>query len=132
MEKLKFVDSERMRVVFSTLIIRVGAIEEKTGLSAKGFIEAYNLWGATNGKLLIICEMTFPSDSLEKVIVDILLPLSFVRKDDWEATFERDCYNNAYESGYLFKEIPELEGLSWLDSILLEDGNWIWYKDENN
>lgn len=132
MEKLEFVDSERMLVVFSTLVIRVGAIKEKTRLCAKEFIESYNLWGATNGKLLIICDMTLPSDSLENIVFEILEPLGFIRKEDWEITFERDSYNNAYESGYLFKEIPELEGLNWVDSILLEDGNWIWSKDEND
>lgn len=128
MEKLEFVDSERMRVVFSTLIIRVDAIQEKFGLTVREFIEQLDLWGATNGQLLIICDMTYPSEALENIVSKILAPAAMVRGKDWEATYERGTYNDSFDSGYLFKEIPELEGLEWIDSVLLEDGNWIWAK----
>ena len=128
MENLTFLNQERLRVVHTSLIIRVESIHEKFGIPVNDFIEKFDLWGVSNGKILLIADMMDSSEALEKIVNEVLTPHHFERKKDWETTYERDCYTLPYESGYLFKEIPELEGMKWIDSILLEDGNWIWHK----
>ena len=128
MERLEFINQDRLKIVHFCLIIKVSSINEKLGLKVSEFVAHYKLWGGTNGKLLIIADMCHPSEGLEMVIRDILGPNGLERGSDWEFTYERGSHNDAYKSGYLFKEIPELEGLPWIDSVLLEDGNWVWHK----
>lgn len=128
MKRLEFVNEDRLLVVHFCLFINVSSINEKLGITVDDFVENYKLWGVTNGKLLIIADMIHPSEGLEMIVSDVLLPNGFERGPDWEYTYERDTYNAPYDSGYLFKEIPELEDLDWVDSALLEDGNWVWHK----
>jgi hypothetical protein len=131
MEKLKFLNQERLKIVHTCLIIRVQSINEIFGISVRDFVEKFNLWGVSNGKILLMADMMYPSEELGRVVSDILDVNGFIREIDWAVSYERNCYYEPYESGYLFKEIPELEEITWLESIMLEDGNWIWYKEEN-
>ncbi|NVJ48375.1 MAG: hypothetical protein HWE07_14670 [Cytophagia bacterium] len=128
MSTVIIIDEERIEVVMSTIIIRVEAITSKTGLTIQEFSEKFELSGVTNGKIWVAAEMMFPWDYLDWFAHDILVPLGLEKDSDWVLTYERNCYINPYESGYLFREIPELEGLSWVDSIMLESGNWVWHK----
>jgi hypothetical protein len=129
MLKLEIVPEIRLRVVHSSLIIRGHSIYEATGLNILQFARKHDLAGATNGGIWLMAEMAFPWDYLEQVAVEILQKNGLEEKEDFILTYERDCYSNPFESGYLYRDIPELEGLDWVDSIILETGNWIWQKE---
>ena len=128
MSKLEITPEERLSVIHSSLVVRVNAIYEITGLNVLQFARKHDLWGITNGKIRLLAEMVFPWDHLEHVAFDILQKNGLKEKEDFVLTYERDCYFKPFESGYLYRDIPELEGLDWLDSIILETGNWAWYK----
>ncbi|MFC5191882.1 hypothetical protein ACFPIK_08890 [Algoriphagus aquatilis] len=126
MINVEIVKDERLRILHSALVIRVGAIYPKTEQTIFEFSTKYNLPGVTNGRVWVMAEMEFPWDYLQHVAVDILQKNGLVEKWDYVLTYERNCYSNPFESGYLYRDIPELEGLDWIESIILETGNWAW------
>ncbi len=69
-----------------------------------------------------MAEMFFPWD-YEHIAKEILQKNGFKEKEDFVLTYETDCYFNPFDSGNLYQDIPELEELDWLDSIILETGN---------
>jgi hypothetical protein len=129
MLKLKITPEERLSVVHSSLVVRVEDIYDITGLNVLQFARKHDLAGITNGKIWLMAEMVFPWDYLEHVAFEILQKNGFKEKEDFVLTYERNCYLNPFESGYLYRDIPEVEGLDWLDSIILETGNWVWRKE---
>jgi hypothetical protein len=126
MINIEIVKDERLRILHSALVIRAGAITSKTNQNIIEFSTKYNLPGVTNGRVWVMAEMEFPWDYLQRVAVDILQKNGLVEKWDYVLTYERDCYSNPFESGFLYRDIPELEGLDWIESIILETGNWAW------
>lgn len=129
MQRVEKTGDERISIVHSVLIIRVPALTYYTGMTEDEFAEKHSLWGLTNGEIWFMAEMVFPWDHLEHVAFNILTEYGLKENIDWVLTYERNCYLDPFESGYLYRDLPELQGLDWIDSIITETGNWVWYKE---
>lgn len=129
MPRVEKTEEERISIVHSALIIRVPALIYYSGISVEEFAEKHRLWGVSNGKIWCMAEMMFPWDRLEHVAFGELTDYGLKENIDWVLTYERNCYPDPFESGYLYRDLPELQGLDWVDSIITETGNWVWYKE---
>lgn len=129
MRSLKYTPSEHLRISHTAVIIRAESVNRKLGVTVAEFARLFQLWGLTNGRIWVLAERAYPRKELKRIIGEILKPLGLIEREDWVPANERDCSNDHYDSRFQFQKIPELEDLPWLDSILLEDGNWIWYKN---
>jgi len=129
---LNFQEEDEVKLFFVALIINVESINRVFG-DLQDFVQEYQIEGNSNGKLLIICDMTYPSDEIDKVIINCLRPLGLKERNDFVVA-EEVIVNGRYEDccefdiSYWHKEHPQLRHLDWLESICLEDGNWIWHK----
>ena len=129
---LSYEDQERLKVVFSFLIINVESINSKFGL-LKEFALANNLYGVTNGKLYGLAEMMDPPPRLYQMIDEILIPLGLEEKKDYVLTYERllrgvDGHEDNCPS-MIGEEIPECSDVTWLGSIITEKGQFVWYNE---
>ncbi len=129
-EFLHYTDKEILKVSFSTLIINVEKLNEKYG-SLSRFAESCQLWGETNGKLYILSEMMMPPPSIDRIIEDILLPIGMIHKEDFAFTYEYLLGDCEISRQRVNKPIPNIEDISWLDSKVNYQGNFIWFDPSN-
>ncbi|PWK19095.1 hypothetical protein [Xanthomarina spongicola] len=126
---IHYSDKEILNVEFSYLIFNVDSINKKFGDLAD-FVAKYNLWGKTNGKLYILNEMVQPHDRLHHLIYTTLKPLGFKQYDDFVLGYEQLIKGaNGYVSPLLDKDIPGMEDVEWLGSIITREGNFVWYRE---
>ena len=128
--ELHYEDKDIIKIEFTVLITRVDSINKKFG-SLHDFVNKYELYGYTNGKLFIIQEMMIPPPYLYSLINEVLTPLGFKDKKDFVLTFDRLVQSgdlDKEECHLLGKEIPECMNVDWLRSIITRKGNFVWYK----
>lgn len=124
----EYIDNEEMPIVFSSLIINVASINKKYG-ALNEFMAKFDLSGQTNGKLLIVAEMTSPPFHLINIVETQLHPLGFTKKQDYVFAAEELIHGvgDSY-TPYLNQPHPACENISWLGSVIKTDGNFVWYK----
>ena len=123
---INFIDVDKIGIIFSNLIIKVSSINQ-AGLSVNDFSVENNLWGKTNGKLLVMAEMNEPLWELQKIIDEILIPKGFVFKRDFVVAYEQLIYGAGnFVTPLLNQELPELIGIEWVHSEIKMDGNFVW------
>lgn len=132
MSELEYTPSEHIRILHTVVIIRTESVNQKLGVTVAEFAHLFDLWGLTNGRIWVMAERAYPKNELKRVIREILKPLGLIEREDWVPANELKCSDDSYDSEYIFQKIPDLENLAWLDSMLLEDGNWIWYNNNTN
>lgn len=130
--RIKYIDSECLQVTFSYLIIKVESINQKFGQLSE-FSLKHDLYGATNGKLYILAEMVQPHQGLIDLITKVLKPLGFNSNEDYVLGYEQLTAGARGETSPLLnKDIPDLEGVNWLGSIIKHKGNFVWFRDVHN
>jgi hypothetical protein len=122
-----YTDEENLKVVFSYLIFNVESINKKYGkLSA--FVNDFDLYGETNGRLYIISEMVEPHMRLAALINDRVRWTGLKEKEDYVFGYERLIYGVHYSvSSLVYNEIPELKAIEWLGSMITSKGNYVWF-----
>jgi hypothetical protein len=65
---IHFIDSDKIDITFTNLIINVSSLNQY-GLSVNDFFLENNLWGKTNGKLLVMTEMNEPAWELQRSLI---------------------------------------------------------------
>ncbi len=120
---------ELLSLSFSGLIIRVQSIEEKFG-KFDDFIREFDLYGVTNGKLLLMIEMMQPPFELIEKVEKHLLPLGFKKEQDFIFAYELPSIEFGNKpSPHLYREHPDCKEISWLGSLIHENGNYIWLNE---
>ena len=127
-EPLEYLDRERLKISFSTLIIRVSSINKLYGRLSK-FVKEADLYGVTNGKIYLMAEMMEPPYGLYNLADRHLIPLGLEEGRDYIFITEQLALGMDDETSLLNKSIPELERISWLNSIITSEGNYVWYND---
>jgi hypothetical protein len=126
---IHFIDSDKIDITFTNLIINVSSLN-KYGLSVNDFSVVNNLWGKTNGKLLVMTEMNEPAWELQKIIDTILVPKGFVFERDFVVAFEQLIHGAGNSITCLInQELPELLEIDWISSEIKMNGNFIWLKN---
>jgi len=125
-----YTDQDSLNVTFSYLIFIVESINQKYGCLAS-FVEKYKLWGETNGKLYILCEMVQPHDILDTLIYSKLAHLNFKESEDYVFGYEQ---LTAEVNGYISdlkdpEEIPALKDVDWLGSFITKEKNIVWCRN---
>ncbi|MDB9720243.1 hypothetical protein OAA67_00015 [Winogradskyella sp.] len=125
-----YTDKENLKVVFSYLIFNVASINKKYGSLSK-FINDFELWGETNGKLYILAEMVEPHHHLHDLIYENLKWIGFKEKEDFVFGFEHLTKGvKGHGPENINREIPELKNINWLGSYITHNGNYVWYVDD--
>lgn len=130
--RIKYVDSECLQVTFSYIIIRVKSINENFGQLFK-FADENDLYGTTNGKLYILEEMVEPHQRLISLVTNLLKPLNLYENEDYVLGYEQLVHGaRGSITPYLNKDIPALDEINWLGSIIKRKGNFVWNREVDN
>lgn len=125
---IEYLDRERLKISFSTLIIQVSSINKYFG-QLSDFVNQADLYGVTNGKIHLMAEMMEPPYRLYNLADKHLIPLGLEEKKDYVIVSEKRG-SRERKNLLLNKPIPELEDVPWLDSIITKEGTYVWYKDQ--
>lgn len=121
-------DSEELSLPFISLVINVEAINQNIGLILD-LSNENNLYGATNGKLLLVADMIYPSEALNS-LSNLLEKYGIEFGKDYllleqQLTQGITRVQERYPSP-IGQQIPGTENCTWIDSEIREDGNWVW------
>jgi hypothetical protein len=123
---IEFEDCKELRIIFCTIVMNVYRINEVFGRDYD-FGKEYYLTGVTNGELLIIYFMSYPEEEYDNLFSNFFVPNGINYKKDYLLVQEGLVYGVGNQpSSRLNQPLSSLEGINWLGSILLEDGNWVW------
>jgi len=125
---LHYIDSDFLKPVFSSLVIKVSSIV-KYFQSLDNFSITYNFGGETNGMLLITAQMCTPAFELEAFAVDVLIPNGMELNEDFAFIDERLIEGVRGTRSYVNIEHPDCENTNWLKGMIISQGNYIWYSD---
>lgn len=127
--RIYYSDQDSLNVTFSYLIFKVESINQKYG-SLASFVEKYDLWGETNGKIYILHEMVEPHDRLYRLIFSTLAHLNFQEDEDYVFGYEQLTVGVRGElSDLIDKEIPSLKDVNWLGSVITKEKNIVWFRN---
>jgi hypothetical protein len=122
-------DSDILNIVFSSLVIKASSIVEKFG-SIVEFSIKYNFSGVTNGTLLMTAEMSFPTFGLEDFTQKALIANGLKAHEDFIFIEEMLTHGVKWEVSELINEPhPECKEVKWLESVIVPDGNYIWFSE---
>jgi hypothetical protein len=128
---INFIDNDKLTISFSALIFNVESINAKFG-DLSTFVEKFDLYGKTNGKLYILIEMNEPPYHLYELIDVKLASFNFKEKVDYIIASEQLVYGVRNTITPLInKPIPECEDVQWLGSKICFDGNFVWFESNN-
>lgn len=129
--KLKYVDDTMLEALFSFLVIRVESIVKKFG-SVKDFAVANDISGVTNGKLVVIYDMSEPPPYLYKLVDEVLEPAGLKEYNDYVIAFEQMSTMHLFKSypSNINDPIPICDKTDWLGSIVSDIGNYVWDKND--
>lgn len=133
-ENIIYIDSDDIEVTLTTLLFRVDRVNEILG-SIDKFQEIVGGTIGTNGELIVMKEMQSPAVELEGMIEERLAPLGFKYKEHFVFLSEQLTQGVLgreadYESPFN-KPIPGSENIHWLETIILEHGQFAKFlKDE--
>lgn len=118
---IRYVDEERMKIQYSTMIFNVKRINSSFG-SLASFIKQYDLEGTTNGRLFCLAENPAPAPELYEAFEEIFRPLGLEKGSDY-------LYFFCHPLSEMKCEHPSCVGTSWLEGEILPEGNFIWYRE---
>ncbi len=124
--KVWYEDTEKLKIVFTTLVISVDSINRVFG-PLNQFAKQFTLTGYTNGKLFLMAEMMSNPIELERLIVNHLEPMGMVYGKDMQFTYDQPSYD-VIDAVYpdMNKELPECKSISWLGSEISSTGCNVW------
>jgi len=121
--KIEYVDTDIMKVNFYNIIIRIDSIIKLIPGGLKEFLKYKNVYGATNGRLLIMMEMQSFPRVINDLYTEILKPNGFKDKLDFV-----HGYSSLYEKEDNGKPI-EWCIVPWLQSIITPFGFFVKFKN---
>ncbi len=135
---LKYVDDTMLEAKFSFLVIRADSIIKKFG-SVEDFAIENGISGVTNGKLIVMYEMSEPPPFLYQLVDEVLEPAGLKEIDDYVIAFEQylmiaDSLPGSKEvprgKSNLNQPIPICDQVPWLGSVVSDIGNFVWDNSE--
>lgn len=128
-EIIDYLDRDRLKISFSTLIIRVSSVNRHYGRLSE-FVRDTNLYGVTNGKIHLMAEMMEPPYGLYNLADNHLIPLDLEEGRDYVFVTEQLAKGiDGKESPFLNQPHPDLKNIPWLESLITREGNYVWYKE---
>ena len=120
-----YLDQEKLRIVFCSLVIRVKSVNEFYG-TLKDFVRVNKLHAKTNGKILIMSEMFFPPIYLTDIHRFLLEPMGLKYGRDFLLILEKPCGNKDRTDSSFNIQMRETKESNWLKSIETNAGCFVW------
>ena len=122
---IKFICERELPVMFSSLVINVSSIEELYPGGYNAFCLNSNIYGITNGFLLIIFEMKSYPTYLFRIIDEVLLPNDFQKGSDFVIGSDKMFEHNSPVNGGSIDWCIEAD---WVRSFASsKSGNLVWH-----
>lgn len=121
LNRIKYVDQDRMEISFSSLVFNLRTINQKYG-SLRSFAEKFNLGGETNGILFYLSQNTEPSEALYNRLEKNFLSLDLLKGVDYTYIYKHPLSEIPLKH-------PSCSALPWLGCEITPQGNFIWFKD---
>lgn len=129
--KVWYEDAEKLRISFTTLVIRVDSINRFFG-SLSNFALHYSLTGVTNGKLFLMAEMQEVPKELDRLVVQHLKPMGLIYEKDMFYTYDQPSFDiNDSVNPEINMELPECKRVTWLGSEISCKGCFVWFENES-
>jgi hypothetical protein len=126
---ISYDDSDIQKIVFSTLVIKASSVVERFG-SIEKFSKDHNFSGVTNGAVLMTAEMNSPPFELIAYTEEVLIPNWLKEQEDFIFLEEMLTQGATGEKLYYINEPhPQCNQVEWLQSVILSDGNYIWFSE---
>jgi hypothetical protein len=123
---IEFEDSKELRIRFYSIVVNVSTINETFG-RVYDFCKKYDITGITNGELLVLYFMSYPSEYYDNLILNVFEPNGFEYKKDYVFVEEELVFGvKDYVSSDLNLPLSSFENINWIGSILRKNGNWVW------
>ncbi len=119
--RIKYIDQDKLKIRFSTFIFNAERINEKFG-SLSLFAGKYGLTGETNGKVFYLSAKVKPTPELYKRFESSFSPLGLLKGEDY-------FYFYTHPESDVELEHPSCINISWLESKIREDGNFVCFKN---
>jgi hypothetical protein len=131
-ELLEYLDREKLKISFSTLIIKVSSINKFFGPLSE-FVKQAELYGVTNGKIHLMAEMMEPPYGLYNLVDNHLIPLGLEEGRDYVFVTEQLAKEvDGSPNPRLNSSHPQLENIPWLDSLITREGNYVWHCEKSD
>ncbi len=121
-EKVGFIDEEKIGLTFLSLVVKVRAINKKFPGGMKEFIKNKYVYGVTNGRLFIMCDMMSSPSPIDTVIEELFEPNGILYKKDFVFGLDEKCDSSNYGKPLQWCDVP------WINSEILPDGNYVSFK----
>ena len=118
--RIKYLDEEKMEISFSSFVFNVRSINKKFG-SLAAFVEEYELWGVTNGRLFCLSGKLKPTLDLYEKFQRDFLPLNLQKGEDFIYVFKHPLSD-------VILPHPASGIIPWLGSEINEEGNFVWFR----
>ncbi|MEC5166740.1 hypothetical protein RCH18_002488 [Flavobacterium sp. PL11] len=128
---LTYTNSDFLKPLFSTLVIKVSSITERFE-SLHHLTDFNEIHLKTNGVLLVAPELQMLSGQFGTFADEVLIPSGMQLNKDFAFITEKIVTD--YNDNIICEvniEHPDCKEISWLDGMILEDGNYMWYSDPN-
>lgn len=123
-ENVEYIDEELIKPDFISIIIRVDSITRLIPNGMKEFLKNEKVYGVTNGRLFVMCEMSSLPDYIDRVCADLLEPNGFLYNRDYVIGFSGISYGRDYGRPLDWCEVP------WLFSEATPYGNFVKFKKD--
>lgn len=126
---LEYVDVKNILLIYSALIINVKSLNRVYG-SLKEFTLYYNLPGLTNGKILVLYELSDPPRNLIEFAQDELEHYGLKDREDYIIASKCNPSERSIEiRGCKTERHPAFKDLGWADCLIINDENYVYHVD---
>lgn len=123
-----YIPEDRLKLCFLNFVINVDSLNQKFG-SLEDFSTLYPYQGRTDGKILILTSINFVRQLESKM-------LAFMAKHNLEEfkdyVYVEDTVTLEVDSEFVRQSIGNpikvLSNCNWLDSIVLKEGHYVWFR----
>lgn len=127
MNNVHYVDSDKVLIRFSTLVIDVSSLNGNQVTVAE-FVNQQKINCITNGKLLLVYEMRSDFSYLIELVNSYIEPQGLRNNVEYSFIQEQLTIgvDNREQFDVIGSELPETQNLDWLSSEITEEGCFVW------
>jgi hypothetical protein len=124
--EINYFEEQKLKTPFFNIVLNVKSLNQKFGL-IKEFESRYPKQPFnTNGELITFCSMSYPCEYFDTLVNDIFPAYNLIIDKDYVYVSEIMVFSNSESIG---KPIVDIAQCPWLNSIVLIEGTWVWYKE---
>lgn len=123
---VNYFEEQKLKTPFFNIVLNVKSLNHKFGRIKEFERQFPNQTFNTNGELITFCSMSCPCEYFDTLVDDIFPYYNLILNRDYVYVSEVMVSSNSLLKG---KPILEIAQCPWLNSIVLSNGTWVWYKE---